>query len=154
MKKAINMADSPKLKVKSEHAEQVMLFQWLAKCAFGGIAYADGESTELKPIPQLRFAFAIPNGGARADNRNVAAIRGSALKLEGVRRGVPDIMIPVPFGEYHGLFIEMKVSDPKRGKVSTQQKEYLEYLNSCGYRAVVCYGEAHAKQVIRHYFNH
>jgi hypothetical protein len=61
--------------------------------------------------------FAIPNGGARHK-----AIAGK-LRAEGVRAGVPDICLPVPRGEYHGLFIELK--RPKGGHVSEEQEAWI-----------------------------
>ena len=82
---------------------------------------------------------AIPNGG----NRNV--VTGAMLKAEGVKRGVPDIMVlewfwpkawPEEMTPTHGLFIELK--DGTKGKVSEHQKEWLQRLNENGYRAEVC----------------
>ena len=73
------------------------------------------------------------------------------LKATGATAGVPDLFLPVPTSQYHGLFIEMKRT--KGGKVSPEQKEWLEYLNSAGYRAVVCKGFLEAKAVIESYLD-
>ena len=84
--------------------------------------------------------FAIPNGGARS------GAQGMALKSEGVVKGVPDLFIP----EFR-LFIEMKNS--KGGQVSIEQKDWIEYLNNCGYIATVCNGFDNAKLFIEKLVN-
>lgn len=76
--------------------------------------------------------FAIPNGGAR----HIKTAR--ELKAEGVRKGVPDLFLAYPHNGYSGLFIEMK----KRygGRVSPEQKAYIEALRGKGYKVEVCKG--------------
>lgn len=74
--------------------------------------------------------FAIPNGGRRD---YVAAAK---LKAEGVVPGVPDLLLAVPRGEYHALWIEMK--NGKAGELSPAQKEMHERLRAQGYRVEVC----------------
>lgn len=114
--------------VPSEHAEQVSLVQWFE------VTY-----------PALRI-FAIPNGGKRG---KLEAMR---LKQEGVRSGVPDLMIPVPCGGFHGLFVEMKKT--KGGTVSKEQKDWIAYLVKNGYKAQVCNGYKEARAVIESYLSH
>lgn len=86
--------------------------------------------------------FHPANGGKR--NASEAA----HLKRLGVKAGVPDLVIPVARGGYHGLFIEMKV---KPNKPTENQKQWIELLNNNGYLAVVCYGFEEAKKVIDEY---
>ena len=74
--------------------------------------------------------FAIPNGG----QRNV--IVAKRLKDEGVVKGIPDLCIPYPSRGFHGLYIEMKAG--KRGKVSPEQAQVMNKLNSLGYYCAVC----------------
>jgi hypothetical protein len=50
---------------------------------------------------------------------------------------VPDLFIP----EW-GLWVEMKRA--KGGKVSKDQKDWLDYLANCGYRVIVCLGKTDA----------
>lgn len=89
--------------------------------------------------PEHRL-FAIPNGGLRSKSQAMA------LKTEGVSPGVPDLMIPSL-----KLFIEMKKE--KGGKVSDEQKDWLEYLNSCGYVAIVANGCEEAKKIVASILN-
>lgn len=89
--------------------------------------------------------FAIPNGGARD------AVTGAMLKAEGVKPGVPDLCIPIPSNDYHGLYIEMK--DEKKGRLSPKQSEWLEFLNKQGYKAVVAHGFSEAMRATEEYFH-
>lgn len=107
--------------------------------------------------PFLQWIHAIPNGGARGDNKRSNQIRGAQLKAEGVKKGVADIFLPHPFGDYAGLYIEMKKPSlkPKRktskGGVSYEQREFLNYADSVGYECAVCYGWQEAVQAIKNY---
>jgi hypothetical protein len=80
--------------------------------------------------PGVRI-LAIPNGGARSP------ATAARLKAEGVCAGVPDLFVP----EW-GLWVEMKRA--KGGKVSADQKDWLEYLDYCGYTVIVCLGKTDA----------
>ncbi|MEG1501942.1 MAG: VRR-NUC domain-containing protein [Synergistaceae bacterium] len=80
--------------------------------------------------------MAIPNGGAR----NI--VTAGKLKAEGVSRGVPDLFIP----EW-GFWIEMKKR--KGGLVSADQKDWINYLNTKGYKAVVCKGCMEALEAVK-----
>src|SRR5690554_620263 len=86
----------------SEDQEQAWLFQWARR--------------NEKEIPELARLFAIPNGGHRS--KRTAAL----LKLTGVKRGVPDIFLPLPRNGYHGLWIELK-SMSKSARASKEQQE-------------------------------
>lgn len=110
-----------------EHAEQVVLLHW-----WEAQARAKGIDPE--------HLFAIPNGG----NRN--AKTGARLKAEGVRAGVPDLMLAIPNGAYGGLFIEMKRQ--QGGKLGKKQKNMLAILSRAGYAVRVCYGFEDAKNTI------
>lgn len=85
-------------------------------------------------FPNVRIA-AIPNGGFRHQ------ATAKAMKAEGQSPGFPDLFIP----EWR-MFIEMKRS--KGGSVSPEQKEWLGYLESHGYRCFVCKGFEQAKDVV------
>lgn len=87
-----------------------------------------------KTYPSVKI-FAIPNGGHR--HISVAA----KLKVTGVCKGVPDLFIP----EWR-VWIEMKKA--KGGRVSPEQKDWIEYLTGCGYIAFVANGCEEAKEKI------
>ena len=109
----------------TESAHQKALFAFLA----------------LQSDPRLELAFAIGNGGKRD---KVTAAR---MKAEGVKAGVWDIFLPVPAGEWCGLFIEMKVGN---NKLTKEQREFRDSLY--GYYAFkVCYTWGEAAKVLMEY---
>ena len=98
--------------------------------------------------------YAIPNGGKRHVKN------ASDLKKQGVSAGVPDLCIPIPNENYHGLYIEMKRRPKilKSGKksytnssASISQLEWISKLNTLGYKATICYGSDEAIKVIQEY---
>lgn len=93
--------------------------------------------------PELALMFHVPNGGKR--NKKEAG----RFKAEGVKSGVPDIMLPVARGGYHGLFIELKRL--KGGRVEKEQLEWHDKLRAQGYLVVVCRGWQAAAQEIAGY---
>ena len=113
---------------RSESTEQITLIDWC--------------NINICKYPELELLYHIPNGGRRS---KVEAVR---LKHEGVKKGVPDLCLPVARGNYHGLYIEMKYD---KGKTSKEQKEWLNKLNKQGYKAVVCYGFEEAREIIENY---
>lgn len=113
--------------VPTESVEQISLFRWAAY--------------QANAHPELRWLYHVPNGGHRSK------ATAGRLKAEGVKAGVPDIVLPEPCGIYHGLYIEMK---RLRGSGATdKQSEWLEHLAERGYRTAVCRGwEAAAKEIL------
>lgn len=89
--------------------------------------------------------FAIPNGGARAGRT------GKMLQQEGVRAGVPDLFLAIPADNWHGLWIEMKIS--RGGRVSKAQAIMHEQLNAQKYKVVVCKGCDEAIAAIKTYLS-
>lgn len=112
----------------SEDAEQEALFDWAAL----------NEST----YPQLAYMYHVPNGGKRDIHTALA------LKRRGVKPGVPDIVLPVARGGYHGLYIELKVGT---NKPTAKQVEFLSYLEEAGYCTALCYGWIDARETIEAY---
>ena len=113
----------------TEAQEQRSLFQW--------VAY------NRRKWPELALLHHIPNGGSR-DLREA-----HNLKEQGVKRGVPDMCLPVPRGGWHGLYIELKRQ--KGGRVSDEQRWWLAQLTKQGYLAVVCLGWEDAADTITDY---
>lgn len=83
-----------------------------------------------KKHPQLRWIFAVPNGGFR---HKATAAR---LRAEGVRSGIADICIPIPTKHYHGAWIELKIAP---NKPTEAQKAFLEAMSNAGYFAAVAW---------------
>lgn len=92
--------------------------------------------------PCLRFLHHSPNGFAR--DKAVAV----QVKAAGCRPGFPDLILPVPLGGYHGLFIELKADG---GRVSGDQEAWLAHLRAHHYLALVCVGAQAAIDAIEHY---
>jgi hypothetical protein len=113
---------------ESEHAEQAALFRW-----------AEFARSRL---PELAMLYAVPNGGHR---HKATAAR---LKAEGVKRGVPDVCLPVARSGAHGLYIELKT---ERGKATPEQLGWIRALRRQGYAAEVCHGWESARSMIEHY---
>lgn len=115
---------------QDEHREQAALFAW-ARLA-------------EKRYPALALLFAVPNGGARS------AVTGARLKAEGVRRGVPDVWLPVARGGYHGLVMEIKAG---KGRTTNEQRAWLAALTAEGWLALVCMGSDEAMEAILRYLD-
>jgi hypothetical protein len=88
--------------------------------------------------PELKMLYHIANGGWRGMRA------GLRMKAAGVKKGVPDLCLPImrfrPDGSgiYPGLYIEMKRT--KRGVVSKEQRIWIRRLRRCGYAVAVCKG--------------
>lgn len=125
----------------SEHEEQVTVIQWA--------------ELQCNKYPELECLYAIPNGGnwqrkpfITKSGKKLPPLPAVKLKREGLRRGFPDLCLPVARCGYHALYIEMKVGD---NKLSPEQKDWSERLQRQGNFVVTCYGADEAIQVITHY---
>ena len=123
----------------SEDGNQMALFAWAA--------------ANIVQYPQLKWLFAIPNGGSR----HIA--EATKMVATGLRKGVPDVMLPAdapkypPESEiwYHGCFIEMKTEKrrkQKNGGLEDDQIEWIEALQKAGYYCKVCYNWIEAKETL------
>ncbi|WP_336334643.1 VRR-NUC domain-containing protein [Pseudomonas putida] len=92
-----------------------------------------------------KLIYHVPNGGHRV--KAVAA----KLKGQGVKAGVPDLVLPMARGGYFGLYIEFKAKPPYDAPVSASQDAYLQQLIAQGYLAIVCRGSIDAVEAIRSY---
>jgi hypothetical protein len=86
--------------------------------------------------------IAIPNGGYR----NVK--EAASLKRQGVKRGVSDLFLALPAGEFSGLWIEMK---SEKGRLTKEQIEWLERMEKVGYATCVAYSAEAAITAIEAY---
>lgn len=121
-----------KTRMPTESQEQQALFKWA--------------ELSRNRYPELDLLFAVPNGRKRA------VIDGYLLKKEGVKRGVPDILLPVARKGYHGLFIELK-RNTQRAKLSEEQIAMISKLLEQGYYVAVCYGWRSAAATLQSYLD-
>lgn len=119
---------NPRNRKKSEATEQIRVIDW-------------SHRNEWR-CWQLALLHHIPNGGSR--NRAEAV----NLKAQGVKSGVPDLCLPVPMKEYHGLYIEMKYG---KNTISDNQDRWLHWLSGLGYFTAVCYSADAAIETIAKY---
>lgn len=155
-------------KTNSEHGHQRALFAWANMAAMFGFAaawdelsytkagHADATYGKANAVPILSRLFAIANGGARGDDSRSKAIRGGQLKAEGVKKGVPDVMLPAPWTNrrYCGLLIEMKrptAEGQRKGRTSDEQDGWIAFLRQAGYGVSVCFDWIAAAKELQSY---
>lgn len=141
----------------TEHQHQVELFDWAAVVGLYGLDTANMWASQHplhtkrtapaklgialgEPDSRLRWLHAIPNGGSRGGDKHGAAIVGARMKAEGVKRGVPDIFLPLPLNGKCGLYIELKRANGKQSNLTAEQKEFQKYALGVGYAHAVCFG--------------
>lgn len=162
---------------ESEHSHQRAFFAWANSVADYGFDIANNPAAYTKatrealfeyaslnytPRPELKFMFAIPNGGVRD------GITAGKLKAEGVKPGVPDVFLPVVAGwfkyhapdqVYYGLFLEFKKpslkpkSDTALGGVKSAQSDYHAFLERQGYLVCVVYSWLEAREMVMRYLD-
>ena len=71
------------------------------------------------------------------------------MKAAGYLRGIPDLLIFEPSGDYNGLAIELKAG---KGKPSPHQLEALKSLRARGWRAEVSTGWDDTVELLNEYF--
>lgn len=122
----------------SEDSHQISLFMWAAQ--------------NKEKYPELRWMFAIPNGGWRHK------AEAGKLKAMGVKAGVLDICLPIRRGEWAALWIELKkpadkVNNKRKGANREEQLEYLNHLRSQGHAAMIAVGWEAARDAIIWYLD-
>lgn len=81
-------------------------------------------------FPLIDTIYHVPNGGSRGGNRRDAQIQGAIMNGLGVKKGTPDLCLPIPRHGYGALYIEMK--KPKDGALSADQCKRLRMLSDAG----------------------
>ncbi len=125
------MARRSPLPVPTEHEEQKRLFQEAALRA--------------RRHPEWALLYAVPNAAKRSP------ALAAYMAAEGLRSGIPDICLPVPRGEYHGFYGELKRQ--RGGTLQPEQREWLEALRAQGYFANVYRGCDEALRAIEAYLS-
>ena len=126
MKKKKEVVPAPN---RSEYHEQ---------CAVFKLAQLYG-----REYPELKFLNGSLNG--------VRLTIGQAVKAKatGMKKGMPDLFLPVKRGKCSGLFIELKRL--KGGSIQPEQKLWAKFLVSQGYQHYFCKGADVAWQTIINY---
>lgn len=91
-----------------------------------------------------RMAYHIPNESKASIQRRITMARA------GVKKGMPDICIPIANDKYHSLYIEMKV---KPNKASPHQVEMMCELMANGNYACICWSSAEAIDMVTKYID-
>ncbi|AIR90567.1 VRR-NUC domain-containing protein [Pseudomonas cremoricolorata] len=99
---------------------------------------------ELRYPDVFELMYHVPNGGHRV--KAVAA----KLKAQGVKAGIPDLVLPMARGGFFGLYVEFKAT-VEPAPVSSSQRACLKRLNEQGYLAIVCRGHFDAMEQLRAY---
>lgn len=131
MKRAGGQDDRPfgRPPVPTESEEQKALFLWAA--------YNSGRH------PELKWMYHVPNEGKRSVQR------GAQMRAEGLKKGVPDVCLPVQRHGHGALYIEMK--RVRGGRLTDEQKEWAEGLTRCGNLVRRCNGWEQAVEAIEDY---
>ncbi|WP_193090844.1 VRR-NUC domain-containing protein [Halomonas colorata] len=131
-----NADGSPRKRpVDWEGNEQAVLMRWLL-----------GEKMRGEPAGQLYDAtYHVPNGGQRSKST------GAAMKRQGVKSGVSDLVVMDARGGWHGLYMEFKASPPHTAALAESQREWLARAEERGYCAVLAVGLEEAKRLLDNY---
>lgn len=128
-------------RISPEHLVQVELIERvrLELCK----EYPELQGPNFRETGALRL-FAVPNGGIRHIQE---AVR---LKAEGVQRGIPDLVLPIPRGNHCGAYLELKAG---KGRLREEQKDWLRFLEAQGYAVEVSWTAQDALQFLRDYLS-
>lgn len=118
-------------RLNDESGQQEALFSW-----------AD---YNVQRMPELEYLHHVPNGGKRDK------ATAMALKRQGVKAGVPDIVLPVARAGYHGLYIELKEG---KNRTTEKQRAWLKFLRQQGHYTAVCYNWQLAAELVERYLLH
>lgn len=114
---------------KSELTEQIRVMTWCRA---------------MEPYnSEYSLVYHIPNEGKRKQKT------GSNLVKAGLKKGVPDICIPISRFNYNSLYIELKKD--KESSISKEQIEWIRNLIIHNNAALVCTGADEAINVIKAY---
>jgi len=115
-----------------ESAEQAIVVRWF-----------------VAQYPRLwRHLQASQNGAVLSGNAAQRAIQVRRLKAMGMVVGQADLFLALPRVNSHGLYIEMK---SEVGKISPEQREFLDDMSSQGYITMVANGADQAINAIKFY---
>lgn len=120
----------------SEHSQQALVIEWAQR--------HEGKYPELWGLHSSLNGIYIPGP------RKVVYRIINHMKAEGMKKGVPDLFLPVARRGYHGLFIEEKTDS---GALSQEQKDFLQFANEQGYLDKVCFGYEETVELLQWYLS-
>jgi hypothetical protein len=105
----------------TEHQIQEAIFSWF--------------EVAVNKYPDLDLAYSTASGV-----RMPIGLLMKCKRLGIVKKGLPDIVIPIPKGPYHSMYIELKITKSSPSRTSAEQINYVDRLNSLGHYAIVLKG--------------
>ena len=93
---------------------------------------------EMKGIPHTHIGNESQLGG------RAGIIRGARLKAIGQSKGFPDYLLVV-----NGQLVAIEMKRQKGGRLSPEQKQWLEALTGCGVKCFVCRGATQAIETVQ-----
>lgn len=134
----------PKVKIPTEHAEQVRFVNWF----------------KIQHRKYAKAIFSNPNGADISGHSTkglsiatVKAIKMNKMKDEGFKPGVSDVQLTVSKGGYHGLWIEMKRANGTIKDVKPEQMDHILLMRELGHKAEWAAGADEAIQITKEYMS-
>lgn len=93
--------------------------------------------------PALAYMYHCANEG-KTDPREAGK-----RKSMGVLAGVADLTLPARCGDFGGLYLELK--NGKAGRLSPEQRDFLQWAASQGYKTAVAYSFDEAVEILTDY---
>lgn len=97
------------------------------------------------------YSFAVPNGSMLAGDAGQRARMINAMKKQGLKVGVPDVVIAYPMHGSHGAYLELKRA--KNSPISDEQQRWCVRLACAGYCTYIAVGFDEAKSFIDKYMD-
>lgn len=121
--------------------------QMVVILARNGYTVRQGKEKDMQPSVRERYPeLALLH---HIKNETKEGVKQVAVdKAMGVKKGVPDLHLPVARGGYHSLYIEMK---NETGRANDAQNWWLERLKLEGNYTVVCHGWQSAVDILTWY---
>lgn len=102
-----------------------------------------------KLLDQLGLLWChVPNEGHGRRGKE-GAIRGARLRAEGLKSGVPDVLIFDKNSRPGSVGLAIELKRQKGGRVSEDQKRWLEELEKRGWVCKVCKGFDEVHQILK-----
>jgi len=96
------------------------------------------------------YAYAVPNGSMLAGTPEQRARYMAALRKQGLKPGVSDVVIAIPLGGFSGAYIELKRD--KISKTTQEQKDWCALMHDAGYFSRVVVGQDAAFAAVQEYW--